>query len=128
MTRTINVNNSQQKSEAAQVCTNGWWKYAMAGPHSGLPHSREQEPGSEGPKDMELSERPGQKVAQPVTPGWKCPNQEKPEPGSVTVGAGLGWCGAEETSSWGENVALACHVWIMAAPGDELRKTLNYYT
>lgn len=35
----------------------------------------------------------------------------------------LGWVG----QGGGENVALACHVRIMAAPGDELRKTLNYY-
>lgn len=68
MTSSLQRNNSQQKSEAVQVSTNGWWKYGTVNPHSGIPHSSEQEPGSEEPKDMELSERPGHKVTQPVTP------------------------------------------------------------
>lgn len=72
----------------------------MIGPHSGIPHSTEQEPGSEEAKDMQPSERPNA--------------------ASLEV---LGWVG----QGGGENTALACHARIMAAPGDELRKTLNYY-
>jgi hypothetical protein len=39
----------------------------------------------------------------------------------------LGGGGGGRGPGGAENVALACHLWIMAAPGDELRKTLNYY-
>jgi hypothetical protein len=62
------VSREKKKSEAVQVSTNGWCKYGMVSPHIGIPHNSEQEPGSEEPKDTEISERPGHKVAQPETP------------------------------------------------------------